>query len=267
MSFIDQHIPAEMFPRLPTSRPLLPPWVTMRHDLSIEDQDFKDHQAKTDRPQNWTFERVQHALLTVACQKCQTIRHPNFQFDRWISSQLSCRGPPQGTYPAIQRDFSRHRKKTRMKNDIESQVDDLFATAPDRFAEFGEFRENPVTGGSFVAGLEPIRPQKLRAQRALEARAWFAAQKPDDAPELPLTYNDRESLKVNGLPYIVSLFARSLAYRDYRTEGHPKFDEYARGVMAWSGTPDWIREDTQLLGRYPPEPLNEMASGLIWRGR
>jgi hypothetical protein len=151
-----------------------------------------------------------------------------------------------------------------MKTDIKSQVDHLFATAPDRSAKL---RENPVTGGSFVAGLEPIRQQKLGAQRALEARAWFAAQKPDDAPELPLTYDDRESLKVNGLPYIVSLFARSLAHRDYRTEGHPKFDEYARGVMASDMTPEWIREDKQLLRRYTPKPLDGMGGGLIWRGR
>jgi hypothetical protein len=39
--------------------------------------------------------RLGLTLLTVACQKCQTIRHPNSPLDRWISRQLSCRGPPQ----------------------------------------------------------------------------------------------------------------------------------------------------------------------------
>jgi hypothetical protein len=151
-----------------------------------------------------------------------------------------------------------------MTMNIKLKVEELFKNAPDRYEKF---RENPVTGGSFVGGLDPVRPQKLKAQRALEAREWFAAQKPDDAPELPLTYADRELLKRGPLlSYIVSLFARSLAYRDFRTEGHPNFDEYARGVMASDWTPKWIREDAQLLSRYPPKPLNGMGGGLIWRG-
>jgi hypothetical protein len=147
-----------------------------------------------------------------------------------------------------------------MKNDIESQVDDLFATAPDRFAEFGEFRENPVTGGGFVAGFDPIGLEKLAAQRALEAREWFAAQKPDDAPQLPLSAVDCDAIKwASPLKYIVSNFASSLRSRDYRTEGHPTFDEYARGVLASSRTPNWIRGDKQLLRRYPPEGLDELG--------
>lgn len=150
-----------------------------------------------------------------------------------------------------------------MKTDFKDQVDLLFKNAADGSAEI---RENPVTGGRFVAGLDPIRPQKLRAQKALEARAWFAEHKPDDVPDLPLRKQDRERLKVDGVRYILSVFARSLAYRDYRTDGHPKFDEYARGVMASHMTPKWIREDAHLLNRYPPKPLENMGGGLIWRG-
>jgi hypothetical protein len=135
-----------------------------------------------------------------------------------------------------------------MTTNTKLKVEELFKNAPDRHERF---RENPVTGGSFVGGLDPVRPQKLIAERALEAQEWFAAQKPDDAPELPLTKAGRERLKAGQLSYIVSLFARSLAYRDFRTEGHPNFDEYARGVMASDWTPKWIREDAQLLSRYP----------------
>jgi hypothetical protein len=149
-----------------------------------------------------------------------------------------------------------------MPTNIKLRVEELFKNAPDRSAEV---RENPVTGNSFIAGLDPVRPQKRLAQRALEAREWFAAQKADDAPELPLRQVDRERLKVDGLPYIVSLFARSLAHRDYRTEGHPKFDEYTRGVMASDMTPEFIRKDAQLLRRYPPVPLKGMGPGLVWR--
>lgn len=151
-----------------------------------------------------------------------------------------------------------------MYTNFKSQVDLLFKTAPDR-AE--KVRENPVDGGRFVAGLDPVGPQKLRAQRALAAREWFAAQRPDDAPELPLSYADRERLKAGGLPYIVSVFARSLAVQDFQTEGHPNFDEFARGVMASNLTPPFIREDAQLLRRYPPVPLKGMGPGLMWRDR
>ena len=146
---------------------------------------------------------------------------------------------------------------------IKRQVDLLFKDAPDRSEEL---RQNPVTGGMFVASLDPIRPQKLMAERALEARERFAAEKPNDAPELPLNYQERERLKVSGLPYIVSLYGRSLAAQDFRTEGHPDFDEYARGVMASNMTPSWIREDAQLLRRYPPKPLDGMGPGLVWQG-
>ena len=68
------------------------------------------------------------------------------------------------------------------------------------------------------------------------------------------------------MPYIVSVFARSLACRDYEMEGHPNFDVYARGVMASNMTPEFIRKDAQLLRRYPPVPLNGMGPGLMWRG-
>ena len=149
-----------------------------------------------------------------------------------------------------------------MTTKVNYGVEELFENAPDRYAEV---RENPVTGETFVAGLDPIRPQMARAQAALDAHEWFAAHKPGDAPELPLRQVDREDLKVEGLPYIVSVFARSLADRNYRTDGHPKFDEYARGVMASDMTPEFIRKDPQLVRRYPPVPLRGMGPGLKWR--
>jgi hypothetical protein len=150
-----------------------------------------------------------------------------------------------------------------MTTKVIHRVEELFENALDRSAEV---RENPVTGGTFIAGLDPLRPQKIKAQAALDAREWFAAHKPDDAPELPIRQVDREDLKVEGLPYIVSVFARSLADRNYQTDRHPKFDEYARGVMASDMTPDFIRNDAQLIRRYPPVPLGGMGPGLKWLG-
>jgi hypothetical protein len=101
------------------------------------------------------------------------------------------------------------------------------------------------------------------ATRALIARDWFANQKPADAPELPLTYKDREELKGGDpLSYIVSLFARSLA-PEYEIARHLGFDRYARGVMASPHTPPWIRQDAEMLRRYPPAPLAGLGGGLI----
>ena len=68
---------------------------------------------------------------------------------------------------------------------VERKVDQLFAALN---AKHGDCCRNPVTGISFVWGLDPVAPQKMEAVRALCARAWFAANGPSDAPSLPLSY-------------------------------------------------------------------------------
>lgn len=119
-----------------------------------------------------------------------------------------------------------------------------------------------------MADLDPVEEHKVRAQRARLAQLRFASHKPCDAPELPLTQQEREYLKGgSALDYVVSLFARSLAYRDYVIKGHPDFDDYVCGVMASKDTPDWIRQDPTMLRRFPPEALPGLGGGLIYRGR
>jgi hypothetical protein len=76
---------------------------------------------------------------------------------------------------------------------FEQEVEHLFDTADDRHEKR---RRNPVTGAEFVRGLDPIPKQNRIAVKALKARAWFASQRPPDAPELPLTKEDREAIKV-----------------------------------------------------------------------
>jgi hypothetical protein len=144
---------------------------------------------------------------------------------------------------------------------VEQQVEHLFANADDRHEEF---RRNPVTGGGFVRGLDLIRPQKQLAVKALEARAWFEAQRPSDAAELPLSNEEREFIKAGGVNYIVSVFGRSLEAGDYKMEEHARFEEYARGVMASPLTPEHVRNDPDLLRRYPPTSLPGLRGGLIW---
>ena len=144
---------------------------------------------------------------------------------------------------------------------VDRLVEDLFAKNP---GQYGQQCENPVTGGRYVGGLDPIEPQKRMARLALMARECFAVNGPPDAPPLPLSYDEREDLKIGGLATIVALYARSWEGRDYDQE-HPAFFDYACGVMA-SGHMGYrgIKEDEQLRKRFPPRPLRGLGPGLYW---
>jgi hypothetical protein len=131
-------------------------------------------------------------------------------------------------------------------------VDELFDNADDR----GEYlRRCPVTGSAFTRD-DKIKPIKSNARRALAAADWFNRTRPTNH-RLPLTYRDREVLKGRfDEGYIVALFARSLAKRDWRTDGHVSFDEYAAGILALPGLGEWILEtDPYLVKRFPPKVL------------
>ena len=106
--------------------------------------------------------------------------------------------------------------------------------------------------------------RKRLGRRALLARERFARTGPTDAPPLPLSYDEREDLKVGGLSTLVALYARSWEGRDYDKE-HPEFFDYACGVMASEhmGYPG-IKEDEQLKKRFPPRHLNGLGPGLYW---
>jgi hypothetical protein len=143
-----------------------------------------------------------------------------------------------------------------------AQVDRMFSQMAFRG---GETVQNPVTKSPWIKGEDAEEPQRLAAYRALLARQWFAGVAPEDAPFLPLSYEERERLKVGGLPHMVALFARSLATLDYDFKSHPSFDEYARGVMASPNAPEFIKKDPDLRRRFSPGPLRGLGSGLIWR--
>jgi hypothetical protein len=148
--------------------------------------------------------------------------------------------------------------------DFKPEVDRLFREAVDRHEKF---RRNPVTGGRWLSGVDPIGPQKRRACRPLVARAWFAWANPD-LPPFPLSYDEREDIKGrSGLEYILSVYARSLETQKYDTFRHPSFELYARGVLASEYAPHFIKEDTDLIRRYPPRVLSGLGPGLYWEPR
>jgi hypothetical protein len=115
-----------------------------------------------------------------------------------------------------------------------------------------------------ISGIDLNTAQKRLGRRARDARERFALNSPPDAPPLPISYDEREDLKVGGLPTIVALYARSWEGRDY-DQDHPTFFDYACGVMASEhmGYPG-IKEDAQLRKRFPPCQLTGLGPGLCW---
>ena len=137
----------------------------------------------------------------------------------------------------------------------------------------GELCRNPVTGGSYVAGLEPIKPQKDAARRALRAREWFRKNGPADVQPLPLSLYEREPLKLGRglLNHILAWYARSLEGRKFDVEEHPSFADYVSGVLWEAELPVGFaclhypcEELQELKKRFPPRMLKGMSPGVKW---
>ncbi len=142
---------------------------------------------------------------------------------------------------------------------IDRLVDELFGTA-----RYGEYCRNPVTGGGYVHGVEPIAPQKEAARRALLAREWFAIHGPPDLQPLPLGYAERETLKHGGADHILAWYARSLECLNYDVVMHPSFEDHACGVMASEHCPYFIKQDEALQRRFPPRRLEWLNNAMVW---
>ena len=141
-------------------------------------------------------------------------------------------------------------------------VDGLFRA---NAARHGEICEWPVIGGHYVSGIDQIEEKRETAVRAVLARDGFAHNGPPDVQPLPLSYDEREDMKVGGLKHLVAWFARSLECLDWKFWEHPSFDDYARGVMASDETPYFIKKDEELQRRFPPRTLSGLGSGLCWK--
>jgi hypothetical protein len=158
-------------------------------------------------------------------------------------------------------------------------VDELFSTdergKPPRY---GELFTNPVTGGWFVYGDDPIEPQKETARRALLAREWFAIYGPQDVQPLPISGMEIEDRKYGWdegkqpeINYIFSRYANSLWANNWDFNSHPSFEDFARGVLA-SKHPilDQVPRIppfnfTALHKRYPPRALPGLNPHLYWK--
>jgi hypothetical protein len=148
---------------------------------------------------------------------------------------------------------------------VAARVAQLFRENPPLY---GQYCINPVTGGSYMGGgLDPIEREKRIARQALLAREWFAATGPHDAPPLPLSGAEMESLRYQGnaLWHIIGHFGQSLRLQDWDYTRHPGFDDFARGVLASETAPDFVLEDEALRRRYPPRPLAGLSPFFMWK--
>ena len=145
----------------------------------------------------------------------------------------------------------------------ERRIRKLVEQGPD--AGYGS-RRNSITGGLWVPGEDSIEEQVDAAIRAYKARVYFASHGPSDCQPLPLSYNEREEIKLRGgLSYIVALYARSLAARDYLLDGHPDFDTYASGLLAIPNLKRlFLWTEPALATRYPPCLLPGLDGSGYW---
>jgi hypothetical protein len=142
---------------------------------------------------------------------------------------------------------------------IRREVERLFAEIS---SKRGDLVPNPVTGGEFVYGFDPIRVQKKIAYHALRAREDFAVNGPADAPQLPLEHCECERVRWSGKPldYLTGQYARSVVPL-YNVKAHPSFEDYARGVLwehdnvAGSAIPFTPEQLAEMKSRFPPRKL------------
>ena len=153
---------------------------------------------------------------------------------------------------------------------IKSYVERLFKE--DGPCRKGELRQNPVHGGNFVYGEDPIAPQKRDARRSLLAREWFYEFGPHDAPPLPLSHWEIQDMRYGTYKFgatraafyhLIANYAVSLSGEDYDFNIHPTFEDYASSVLASDYAPDFLKNDEGLCKRYPPCPLHDWARSLL----
>ena len=146
--------------------------------------------------------------------------------------------------------------------EIETHVDDLFRAQPQYK---GYVAENPIRGGCYVSGMDSVELQKEVARRAIAAQRRFTRIKPADAPDLPVHRAERARMKaIGGISWIVAEYAASLENNGYDGDRHPDFCTYAAGIMASPLAPTFVRQNAELLQKFPPRAVVGLRPGMIW---
>jgi hypothetical protein len=130
-------------------------------------------------------------------------------------------------------------------------------------AKRGKLCTNPVTGGDFVYGSDPIKKQKEAAYKRLAAREHFALHGPPDAPRIPTDDYARNRAKhASGLlGFMTAQYIWSLENQHDLTV-HPSFADFASGLL-WqheniggcTELPFTPQQLSEMKRRYPPRKL------------
>lgn len=139
--------------------------------------------------------------------------------------------------------------------EIYAYVKYLFDNEPVLASQLADF---PFGDGACFAGWMRNREGLKRiVTDALDARAWFAEQKPGWAPNLPLDWSGCRKLQRDRINKIrmVGYFAESLRRQYWSWKSHPTFARFASAVMAFGRAPGRLRLDPELYWSYSPEPL------------
>jgi hypothetical protein len=78
-----------------------------------------------------------------------------------------------------------------------------------------------------------------------------------------LSSAEREALEHGGRLHLVSHYAGSLRVLDWNYKTHPPFRRL-RLRTPYQHTPDYLRNDPELLQEFPPRPLAGIDKGLGW---
>ncbi len=121
--------------------------------------------------------------------------------------------------------------------------------------------------GTYFTSSEKISVEVRKSVPRLRALVHFGLDGPFGVP-LPLTYGQREQLKLSEYPEIVlwALFARSLELNKFDYELHPSFSQYVAGVLLSERGRRMLDEHSFLLSDYPPQMLRGLdIRSLLWQ--
>jgi hypothetical protein len=127
-------------------------------------------------------------------------------------------------------------------------------------AKRGDLCENPVTGGEFVYGFDPIEQQKETAYTRLRAQQYFVLNGPPDAPLIPTEDYERSRAKdaAGLLGFISAQYIWSLEDQD-DLKLHPSFADFASGLL-------WQHENNVggcSLPYFPAEQFVELERRIV----
>jgi hypothetical protein len=161
---------------------------------------------------------------------------------------------------------------TNFTSELDREVERLFT---ENLPIYGNPCHNPVTGGSYIGGLDPIEEQKAAASRALQARNWFAYTGPADAQPLPISASERGDIHLRDdyarflFHHILELYSRSLEAQQFDFIQHPPFAAFVSGVLSdaehdGGHLPNCPDELPQLRKRFPPRRLPGLLPSFDW---